>query len=46
MLLDPRGDSFSETEVRNIRGAFIGYSMIDRKNFLQTDGFNGGVWVA
>ena len=46
VLLDPRGDDFSETEVRNIRGAFIGYSLIDRKNFLQTDGFNCGVWIA
>jgi hypothetical protein len=47
VLLDPRGDGFSErTEVWNIRGAFIGYSLIDRKNFIQTDGFNCGVWVA
>jgi hypothetical protein len=46
VLLDPRGDSFSETEVRNIRRAFVGYSLIDRKNFLHTDGFNYGVWVA
>jgi hypothetical protein len=46
VVLDPRGDGFPETEIRDIRRAFIGYSLTDRKNFLQTDGFNCGVWVA
>ena len=44
LLLDPRDDCFSETEVRNIRRAFVGYSLTDRKDyFLQTDDFNYGV---
>ena len=43
LLLDPRDDCFSETEVRNIRRAFVGYSLTDRKDFLQTDDFNCGV---
>jgi hypothetical protein len=46
LLLDPRDDCFSDREVQNIRRAFVGYSLIDRKDFLQTDDFNCGVWVA
>ena len=46
LLLDPRDDCFSDREVRNIRRAFVGYSLTDRKDFLQTDDFNCGVWVA
>ena len=46
LLLDPRDDCFLDREIQNIRGAFVGYSLIDRKDFLQTDDFNCGVWVA
>ena len=46
LLLDPRDDCFSDREIQNVRSAFVGYSLIDRKDFLQTDDFNCGVWVA
>ena len=46
LLLDPRDDCFSDREIQNIQRAFVGYSLIDRKDFLQTDDFNCGVWVA
>ena len=46
LLLDPMDACFSDRETQNIRRAFVGYTLIDRKDFLQTDDFNCGVWVA
>ena len=46
VLLDPFGDKFTNTEIRNVEQAYSGYTLTGRTEWLQTDEWNCGVWVA